>query len=61
MGSLDPDPDPGGQKITNKNRKKLVIFYKCWMFYLRTEGRPLSRPSDKEITIFGPKKDIKQF
>jgi hypothetical protein len=28
---------------------------------LRTEGRPLSKPSDKEIAIFGPKKDIKNF
>ncbi len=42
VGSVDPDsepdPDPGGQKMTHKNDpQKLKFFYKfhvlkCWMF-----------------------------
>jgi hypothetical protein len=30
-----PDPDPGGQKMTNKNRKKVnkFKFLKCWIFF----------------------------
>jgi hypothetical protein len=26
MGSLDPDPGPGGQKLPTKSRKKLINF-----------------------------------
>ncbi len=32
MGSLDPDPDLGGQKMNHKNKKKLIKFIWSSMF-----------------------------
>jgi hypothetical protein len=37
FGRLEPDPDPGGQKLPTKIEKNYVL--KCWMFSL--EGRRL--------------------
>jgi hypothetical protein len=36
----DPDPDPGGQKMSHKNRKKsrTVMFLSTGCFFLRAEG-----------------------
>jgi hypothetical protein len=34
----NPDPDPGAQKVTHKNKKgKKFHVLKCWMFSLRAE------------------------
>ncbi len=39
MGSLNPDPDPGGQKDPEKYKtvNKLYLL-KCWMFSMRADG-----------------------
>jgi hypothetical protein len=37
---VDPDPDPGGQKMTHKKRKKFrnFIFFSAGCFLLRAKG-----------------------
>jgi hypothetical protein len=35
VGSLDPYPDPGGQKRPTNIKQSLKISFKCWMFSLK--------------------------